>query len=60
MDGWMLALQVNYVNANATSSPAGDLAELKAWKQVFKDTSQIKMNATKVLALVYYSLCSKL
>ena len=60
MDGWMLALQVNYVNANATSSPAGDLAELKALKQVFKDTSQIKMNATKVLALVYYSLCSKL
>ena len=56
----MLALQVNYVNANATSSPAGDLAQLKALKQVFKDTSQIKMNATKVLALVYYSLCSKL
>ncbi|RLN34927.1 3-oxoacyl-[acyl-carrier-protein] synthase I, chloroplastic-like [Panicum miliaceum] len=39
--------EVNYVNANATSSPAGDLAELKALKQVFKDTSQIKMNATK-------------
>jgi len=59
MDG-CFALQVNYVNANATSSPSGDLAELKALKQVFKDTSQIKMNATKVLALVYYSLCSKL
>ncbi|KAG2638802.1 3-oxoacyl-[acyl-carrier-protein] synthase I, chloroplastic-like isoform X1 [Panicum virgatum] len=39
--------EVNYVNANATSSPSGDLAELKALKQVFKDTSQFKMNATK-------------
>ncbi|CAN6200089.1 unnamed protein product [Urochloa humidicola] len=39
--------EVNYINANATSSRAGDLAELKALKQVFKDTSLIKMNATK-------------
>jgi len=42
-------LQVNYVNAHATSSLAGDLAEVKALKQVFKNPSQIKMNATKVV-----------
>lgn len=42
-----LATRSQNTNANATSSPAGDLAELKALKQVFKDTSQIKMNATK-------------
>nr|CAB3458835.1 unnamed protein product [Digitaria exilis] len=39
--------EVNYINANASSTPAGDMAEVKALKQVFKDTSQIKMNATK-------------
>ncbi|CAD6250125.1 unnamed protein product [Miscanthus lutarioriparius] len=39
--------EVNYVNAHATSSLAGDLAEVKALKQVFKNPSQIKMNATK-------------
>jgi 3-oxoacyl-[acyl-carrier-protein] synthase II len=41
------ALQVNYVNAHATSSLAGDLAEVKALRQVFKNPSQIKMNATR-------------
>ncbi|KAF8668970.1 hypothetical protein HU200_052182 [Digitaria exilis] len=39
--------EVNYINANASSTLAGDMAEVKALKQVFKDTSQIKMNATK-------------
>ncbi|WVZ66922.1 hypothetical protein U9M48_016077 [Paspalum notatum var. saurae] len=39
--------EVNYVNAHATSSPAGDMAEVEALKQVFKNPSQIKMNATK-------------
>uniref|UniRef100_A0ACD5WPB9 Uncharacterized protein n=2 Tax=Avena sativa TaxID=4498 RepID=A0ACD5WPB9_AVESA len=39
--------EVNYINAHATSTLAGDLAEVKALKQVFKDTSQIKLNATK-------------
>ena len=36
----------------------GDLAEVNALKKVFKDTSDIKMNGTKVRALVVLSLFS--
>uniref|UniRef100_A0A6N2M7B7 beta-ketoacyl-[acyl-carrier-protein] synthase I n=1 Tax=Salix viminalis TaxID=40686 RepID=A0A6N2M7B7_SALVM len=39
--------QVNYVNAHATSTLAGDLAEVNAIMKVFKNTSEIKMNGTK-------------
>ncbi|KAJ6341639.1 hypothetical protein OIU78_009737 [Salix suchowensis] len=39
--------QVNYVNAHATSTLAGDLAEVNAIKKVVKNTSEIKMNGTK-------------
>ncbi|KAI3827040.1 hypothetical protein L1987_01102 [Smallanthus sonchifolius] len=39
--------EVNYINAHATSTPAGDLAEITALKKVFKKISGIKMNATK-------------
>ncbi|KAJ4965716.1 hypothetical protein NE237_017565 [Protea cynaroides] len=39
--------EVNYINAHATSTIAGDLAEVNAIKKVFKNTSEIKMNSTK-------------
>ncbi|KAL1569196.1 3-oxoacyl-[acyl-carrier-protein] synthase I, chloroplastic, variant 2 [Salvia divinorum] len=39
--------EVNYVNAHATSTPAGDLAEIRAIKKVFHNTSHLKINATK-------------
>ncbi|CAN4127199.1 unnamed protein product [Withania somnifera] len=39
--------EVNYINAHATSTLAGDLAEVNAIMKVFKDTSEIKMNGTK-------------
>ncbi|KAM7269313.1 hypothetical protein ACFE04_024810 [Oxalis oulophora] len=39
--------EVNYINAHGTSTRAGDLAEVRAIKKVFKNTSEIKMNATK-------------
>ncbi len=38
---------MNYINAHATSTLVGDVAELKAVKKVFTDTSNLKMNATK-------------
>ncbi|KAJ6800322.1 3-oxoacyl-[acyl-carrier-protein] synthase I, chloroplastic [Iris pallida] len=39
--------EVNYINAHATSTLAGDLAEVNAIKQVFKNQSEIKINSTK-------------
>lgn len=38
---------VNYINAHATSTPAGDMTEVFALKKVFKHPEKIKMNATK-------------
>ncbi|KAF6003114.1 3-oxoacyl- acyl-carrier-protein -synthase [Cyanidiococcus yangmingshanensis] len=40
--------QVNYINAHATSTPLGDMAEYRALSTVF-DAKKITMNATKSL-----------
>lgn len=40
--------QINYINAHATSTPAGDLCEVRAIRKVFgPHIENIKMNATK-------------
>lgn len=39
--------EVNYINAHGTSTPVGDMAEVRAIKKVFKDPSKIVMNSTK-------------
>jgi 3-oxoacyl-[acyl-carrier-protein] synthase II len=38
---------VNYINAHATSTPAGDMAEINALLKVFKDPGKIAINSTK-------------
>ena len=42
-----MSAQVNYINAHATSTLVGDIAEVRAIKQVFPDMSRIKVNGTK-------------
>lgn len=38
---------INYINAHATSTPAGDMAEIRALKKVFAHPEKITINATK-------------
>jgi len=41
------AQEINYINAHATSTPVGDMVEVRALKKIFKNPSAIKMNSTK-------------
>jgi 3-oxoacyl-[acyl-carrier-protein] synthase II len=43
----LTAADVNYINAHATSTSAGDMAEINALKAIFKDPASITINATK-------------
>lgn len=38
---------IDYINAHATSTPVGDMAEIRALQQVFTDPSKVMINATK-------------
>lgn len=46
-DAGITADQINYINAHATSTPAGDMAEIQALKKVFSDPANIAINSTK-------------
>jgi len=40
---------VDYINAHATSTPIGDVAELKAIKKVFGENSKVAISSTKAI-----------
>jgi 3-oxoacyl-[acyl-carrier-protein] synthase II len=46
-DAGIEAEEINYINAHATSTPAGDMAEVNALKKIFRHPEKIVMNATK-------------
>jgi len=48
-DAGLTYKDVNYINAHATSTPAGDMAEVNAIKSVFKEYDHVKINGTKSL-----------
>jgi 3-oxoacyl-[acyl-carrier-protein] synthase II len=43
------AEDINYINAHATSTPAGDMAELRVLQRKFKNSEGVKINSTKSL-----------
>jgi 3-oxoacyl-[acyl-carrier-protein] synthase II len=46
-DAGVQSSDVNYINAHATSTPMGDMAEVNALKKIFSQPARIVMNATK-------------
>lgn len=46
-DAAVTSERVNYINAHATSTPAGDMAEVEALKSMFAKRDKIAINATK-------------
>ncbi|KAI4368096.1 hypothetical protein MLD38_016696 [Melastoma candidum] len=48
-DAGVASEEVNYINAHATSTVAGDPAEINGIKKVFKVSPDIKINSTKSL-----------
>jgi len=46
-DAGVSAADIDYINAHATSTSVGDVAEIFAYKSVFPDPSKITVNATK-------------
>jgi len=46
-DAGVSANDVDYINAHATSTSVGDVAEAKAYRSVFPDPSRLTVNATK-------------
>lgn len=50
VDAGLQSSEIDYVNAHATSTPLGDIAEAEAINEIFKDyCSTVKVNATKGL-----------
>lgn len=46
-DAGIFPEEVDYINAHGTSTPVGDMAEVRALKKIFLHPSLIKMNSTK-------------
>lgn len=45
--GCVSADQVDYINAHGTSTPVGDVAELRAAERIFGESSKVSMSSTK-------------
>jgi 3-oxoacyl-[acyl-carrier-protein] synthase II len=46
-DSGLKSEDIKYVNAHATSTPVGDMSEIRAMKQVFQNPSDVVINGTK-------------